>query len=169
MPKPLLDRLRPDSIAEFRLAASERYRDGEAAATNDRRTAAIYLWGYAAEMTIKAAYFSIASFRPTQNITRQDLDSAKTIAIKQHQVNWTNPRSLHNVAAWAELLIKIRPLSPLTSYGNANFGAEVQTKCRVVQVLWSEQLRYHKNVAYQHEVDQMKEAVDWLLNRSLSL
>ena len=50
MPKPLLSRLQPDSIAEFRAAARQRFLDGEVAAANDRRTVAVYLWGYAAEM-----------------------------------------------------------------------------------------------------------------------
>ena len=31
-------------------AASERFEDGRVAAASDRRTAAIYLWGYAADM-----------------------------------------------------------------------------------------------------------------------
>ena len=169
MPIALRDRLRPDSIAEFRRAAAERFLDGEAAAAAARRTAAIYLWGYAAEMTIKAAYFSLIGHRAAQTITRQDLDGAKAIAIKTHKVSWSHPGNLHNVAAWAELLVTVRSLSPQSSYSSPAFGPEVQNCCRTVSKLWSEQLRYHKNVAYRHEVHRMRATVVWLLDRSSQL
>ena len=76
MPKPLLDRLQPDSIAEFRLAAQQRFLDGEIAGDRDRRTAAIYLWGYAVEMLLKAAYFEVDGFPERQPILIQDLKNA---------------------------------------------------------------------------------------------
>lgn len=58
MPRRLLQRCQPDSIAEFRSASRQRYDDGLSLAIQGRRTGAIYLWGYAIEMTLKAAYFS---------------------------------------------------------------------------------------------------------------
>lgn len=73
MPRPLLTRLQPDSIAEFRAAAGQRFLDGEAAAAGNRRTAAIYLWGYAVEMIIKAAYFQVDGFSERQTILPSDL------------------------------------------------------------------------------------------------
>ena len=59
MPRGLRARCQPDSIREFRAAARQRFQDGLTAAAGERRTAAIYLWGYAAEMTLKAAYFAL--------------------------------------------------------------------------------------------------------------
>src|SRR3954471_35739 len=59
MPKRLLTRCRPDSVREFRVSARHRYNDGLTAAAGGRGLAAIYLWGYCAEMTLKAAYFSL--------------------------------------------------------------------------------------------------------------
>ena len=58
MPRRLIDRCQPDSIREFRASAQHRYNDGLALSGLGNRTSAIYLWGYAAEMTLKAAYFS---------------------------------------------------------------------------------------------------------------
>lgn len=169
MPRPLLARLNPDSIAEFRAAALERFRDGEAAAALDRRTAAIYLWGYAAEMIVKAAYFSLAQYPMDQPITFADLASAKLIATRQHQITWLNPSNYHNIVAWAELLTKVRASSPKTRYPDPYFGVEVLGACFEVQRSWTEQLRYHKNVAYRHELIRVKAAAEWLLLRSFSL
>lgn len=61
MPRRLIERCRPDSIHEFRVSAQQRYQDGLSLARPPNRnlTAAIYLWGYAVEMTLKAAYFSL--------------------------------------------------------------------------------------------------------------
>ena len=58
MPKRLLARCRPDCIDEFRQAAESRFNDGLQLAAQGRRLGAIYLWGYGAEMAVKAAYFS---------------------------------------------------------------------------------------------------------------
>ncbi len=59
MPRRLLDRCNDDSLREFRAAARQRFNDALVLAANGRRTGAIYLWGYAVEMTLKAAYFSM--------------------------------------------------------------------------------------------------------------
>jgi len=169
MPRPLLSRLRPDSITEFRAAARQRWLDGQAAAAKDRRTAAIYLWGYAAEMTIKAAYFSLINLSAAQPLTIADLSGARNTGINQYQINWPNQGKFHNVAAWAELLINVRHSSPTIRYADPAFASEIRSRCRTVSLLWSEQLRYHKNIIYQPEIDQMEEAVEWLLLQSLQL
>src|SRR2546421_3835698 len=69
MPRRLIDRCQPDSIREFRISARQRYQDGLALAGAGNRTAAIYLWGYAAEMTLKAAYFSLFGLADDDVIT----------------------------------------------------------------------------------------------------
>ena len=68
MPKRLPDRCQPDSIREFQASARQRYNDGVAAAATGRSLAAIYLWGYAAEMVLKAAYFSAMGFEPDNTL-----------------------------------------------------------------------------------------------------
>jgi hypothetical protein len=54
VPRRLLARCQSDSVREFRASAQQRYNDGLSAVVADRRLAAIYLWGYSAEMTLKA-------------------------------------------------------------------------------------------------------------------
>jgi len=125
MPRRLLERCRPDSIREFRAAARQRYDDALALATSGHRTGAIYLWGYSAEMTLKAAYFSLVGLAETDVITWQ---GHLQPAINRGQgmgVPWPRPGAGHNVSAWAELLVAERALTTATAYAT-EFGLNVQ-------------------------------------------
>ena len=125
MPRTLLNRCHPDSIREFRAAALRRYDDGLRLAVADRRTGAVYLWGYAAEMTLKAAYFSLIGLADrdviTWNINIQPaINRGRGLGIW-----WPNQGAGHNVRAWAELLVAGRALSPATALP-APFQLELQ-------------------------------------------
>jgi hypothetical protein len=79
---PLIARVpRDHSIHEFRAAAGLRYWEARRLAIAGDRLAAIYLWGYTAEMLLKAAYFRLRGWLPTQSITLVDLQNAKSYAI----------------------------------------------------------------------------------------
>jgi hypothetical protein len=69
MPRRLIERCQPESVCEFRASARQRYDDGFALAAAGNRTAAIYLWGYAPEMILKAAYFSLSGLGEHDAIT----------------------------------------------------------------------------------------------------
>jgi hypothetical protein len=167
MPKYLLARRQPDSIREFRTAASERFKDARAARTAGRRTASIYLCGYAAEMTLKAAYFASIGFPPTRPITTRDLEAARNVGIGTYRILW--PGRFHNVRAWSELLVEHRSRTPGGKYLLASFGDEIKERGRRIEPIWSETLRYHKNIAYHHEVERVMAAAGWLLNNALEL
>lgn len=167
MPKRLIDRCCPDSIFEFRLAAQQRFLDGLSLAPSGRRTAAIYLWGYAAEMTLKAAYFHLIGFPPTQRITMADLRRAAANAPSLGIV-WPG-NNLHNLEAWTQLLVLSRAATPGWAYADTSFGNRVVAIGRQLQHLWNEVLRYHRNVAYLYEVARVKTATEWLLLNSLQL
>ncbi len=165
MPKLLLDRCRLDSISGFREAARTRFVDGTAAAELGRRTAAIYLWGYAAEMTIKAAYFAATGFEDGRAITIGDLRDAVNSRLAS-TIDWSGQGRLHHVPAWAELLVELRASDPKLVYADPKFGGEIVGMGRRFRRVWSETLRYHENVAYEHEVRRIRDAADWFLGHS---
>ena len=168
MPRRLLDRCRDDSIREFRLAARRRFDDALALAAAGQRTGAIYLWGYVAEMTLKAAYFSVIGIAESETIRwRQDLLPAIELG-RTRGIDWPRKGEGHNVRAWAELLILERAATPATAYP-APFGLEVQRKGQQIGQLWRETLRYSKNFAYPHEVRQVGQAAEWLIVHSYDL
>jgi len=162
VPKTLRDRCQPDSIREFHAAARERFLDGVSLSASDRRTAAVYLWGYVAEMTLKAAYFRFLGFAEDRHVTFQDLQNAvargRSLGIGWPQSGWG-----HNVRAWAELLVNARASVPGQAYPSTRLGAMIQRTGQRLERIWSETLRYHKNVAYPYEVNQARDAARWFL------
>src|SRR5437879_6241571 len=105
---PLIARTPADhSIRDFRAAAGLRYREARRLAIAGDRLAAIYLWGYTAEMLLKAAYFRLRGWLPTQAITLTDIRDARNYAISNLHVSWPQP-NLHDLSRWCELLIEQR-------------------------------------------------------------
>jgi hypothetical protein len=162
VPKRLKDRWRPECIREFRAAARLRYNDGLTLAGQGRRTGAIYMWGYSAEMTLKAAYFSLAladNAPINWNVHIQPaIHHGRTVRL----IAWPHQGAGHNVRAWAELLVADRAALPGMAY-DPDTGLQIQTCGQRIGQLWSETLRYHNNLAYPHEVTQVRLAAEWLL------
>lgn len=120
------------------------------------------MWGYCAEMVVKAAYFSL-TLTETDTITwgghiQPAIHHGRTVRL----IAWPNPGQGHNVRAWAELLVVERASVPGMAYSAAD-AQQIQACGQRIGLLWSETLRYHKNVAYIHEVTQVRLAAEWLL------
>jgi len=169
VPRRLLERCQPDSIREFRAAARQRFDDGLVLSAAGKRTAAIYLWGYAAEMILKAAYFSAVGLGDVDGITW----NAHLLPAIHHGrvavgIQWPHQGQGHNVRAWAELLIATRASTAGKAYP-PSFGTGVLTHGQRIEQVWSETLRYHKNYAYPHEVRRVREAAEWYLSNSYLL
>lgn len=73
----------------------------------------------------------------------------------------------HEVQGWAELLIAER--LHLNIPHSQDVALKIQSCGKKFRRLWTESLRYHKNVAYSHEMNQVREAAEWLLARSEDL
>ncbi len=162
MPRSLPNRCAPDSIREFRAASQQRFRDAVSLVEKERRTAAIYLWGYCVEMVLKAAYFRLIGYAEDQPITRPDLTGAARSASAVGVV-WPNPNQLHDLSLWGQLLV-FRRTHTATAYP-IRFGSRVLSQSLLVQRVWRETLRYHKNVAYEYEVQKVREAAEWFLSQ----
>ena len=124
--------------------------------------AAIYLWGYCAEMLLKAAYFSFIGINEDSPLNlRTDINAAinrgRTLGI-----NWPQRGQGHNVCAWSELLILERANASNKAY-TVDFNNKVQMYGQRIGQLWNETLRYHKNKPYAYEIRQVQEAAEWFL------
>jgi hypothetical protein len=156
MPKRLLDRRRRETINEYRAAARERIADGEALAASGRATSAIYLWGHAAEMALKACYFECIRFGSTQQITRLDRKHAEGRAVVLSTAK-PAPANFHDLEFWAELLVAERRNQgrPFAVVANT----VLLNSARRLSVLWSESLRYSSNKAYNYAVAQVRSMI----------
>lgn len=165
MPLPLPDRCRPDSVAEFRAAALRRYADGLALAESgvrERRTGAVYLWGYSVEMVLKAAVFAAFGYDQRDPIELDDLKVWKQLAAS---VGMTWGGALHAVDQWGRLIVCLRGTLPGVTPLPAAAARQVEDRSARVQLLWRETLRYHPNVAYPWELAEMREHCEWFLGR----
>lgn len=117
-------------------------------------------------MLLKAAFFEAEGFDPVSAITLADVASAKGKA-GGFGILWAG--NLHNLRAWAEVLVATRAATPGFSYPSPLFAGEIVWYAASVYRLWSEVLRYHKNVAYLFEVNQVRKATEWLLTNARSL
>jgi hypothetical protein len=161
MPKRLIDRLRADSIQEFRTTARQRFADGELLAGAGRGLAAIYFWGYAAEMALKASYFDSILFDPRRPIERVDLRSA-VVRARALGVPWSSAGNLHDLAAWASIVVAERRFrgNPFQARNAVRLIRAAQRLFR----LWRETLRYRSNRAYSYEVEQVRYYVRLIMN-----
>lgn len=167
MPRRLLTRCQPDSIREFRASARQRYDDGLTAIAGGRGLAAIYLWGYCAEMLLKAAYFSMLGVGEGTHLVMGVHISPAIYLGRGLGIAWPQAGQGHNVCAWAELLILERATHPNPAMAySADFGNQVQANGQRISQHWNETLRYHKNKPYAHEIRQVREAAEWLLVNS---
>src|SRR5262249_7006483 len=137
MPRRLPERWQPESIREFRASAQLRFEDGLALAGAGHRTGAIYLWGYSAEMTLKAAYFRLTGLAETDIITwAGHIHPAIQRGRVTFLIAWPLPGQGHNVRAWAELLVAERAATPGAAYA-VPFDQQVQDQGQVIGQLWS--------------------------------
>ena len=160
MPKRLLSRFQPDSIVEFRAAAMQRSLDALALETGGRRSGAIYLWGYVAEMTLKAAFFEASG------VDRFEAIPLKKLREGLATLPGVDGRQLHHLGLWAQALVRLRGTVPSLLYPDPAFGSVVIAKAQALYGLWRETIRYHKNVAYSHELSRARGAAEWLFLHS---
>jgi hypothetical protein len=161
----LVARFAPDSIAQFFAAARVRDVDAQQLALAGRGTAAIYLWGYAAEMTLKGAWFALIGFAEDQVISSADLGSAEKQA-NGYLIQWPKAGRWHAIFAWAQLLTQHR-ITLRGAYPDPQFPAAVMHHSQRIYQRWRETMRYKKNRAYDHEVRAVAESVAWLLAHDL--
>ena len=163
VPKRLLERWRPECIREFRATARLRYDDGLSLAGQGRRTGAIYMWGYCAEMSLKAAYFSLTLADTTPITGEGHLQPAIQRGRTIMMIAWPHQGAGHNVRAWGRVRwLPNAAATPGRAYAPA-VARLVQTCGQRIGQLWNESLRYHDNLAYQHEVTRVRLATEWLL------
>lgn len=160
---PLVDRVttRPHTVRAFRAAAGARFREGVKLAVADRPLGAVYLFGYAAEMLLKAAYFRLAEWAANEEIALDHVGDARRHAVQNLEVRWAG--NLHDLGAWAELLIRDR-----TRRGQPYprpFSRRLRARVSRLYANWRESLRYHDARPFAGELASIRESAAWLLTR----
>jgi len=148
-----------ETCGSFRTAAEERFWDGFALATEcgDRRMGAIYLFGYVAEILLKAAFYRAIGLADTAPVGLG--------AIRAH-ASWQG-RNFHDIRALALLLVDHRrqtgaPFDPA-------FAGLLAMHAATVDANWNESLRYREISASDAEVVEVYRSVEWIRDNAYVL
>lgn len=163
---PLLARIQGHhSIRYFRGAARMRFQEAQRLFLGGERLGAVYLSGYVAEMILKAAYFRLRGWLPSDPITLGHLHFARSYA--QHTLRIVGPNNLHDLTGWLNLLIAQRNQQQMAYPHRLHRG--LSTRVHRIASNWRPDLRYHTNRPHAAEVRMTLQAAQWILDRALVL
>jgi hypothetical protein len=149
-----------DTVPILERAAGQRSTEADTLRKAGHGLAAIYLYGYSAEMRVKAAYFRF-------DLRQQDLDPQTVLdhprrssAVGQFEMLGLPKRpGAHDILGWAQLLVAKR--ASLSMRYESALEREVVNQARVISDRWNETLRYRLNTPYGHEVRLVHETAVW--------
>jgi hypothetical protein len=157
MSKTLAEQLGYDTISRFVKSAPLRLEEGDVL-SKDYRLAAIYLYGYAAEMILKAAYFKNLRYPVIAEIDRDTRNRAMAVA----QMNGFMQRDPHDIAGWARLLVWDRATLHTPAYEPA-LSRQIVAKAITIYENWRPEMRYRNTSPAVATVAIVRSAVGWLV------
>jgi hypothetical protein len=152
----------PETVGGFLAAAEARFREGIVLLSHGCRAGAVYVFGYCAEMTVKAAgarYF--LGYGPADVFVHpRDLDNIKADA----RALGVTIRNGHDAPGFAQWLVKRRRAngSPYDPSFEGDFLANVDA----AHALWSTEMRYHdfEGAVPERDAQEVFRAVRWLMS-----
>lgn len=156
-----------DSVANFERASRRNYLDAEALRRAERRFGAIYLYGYAVEMTLKAAYFrTLFVARGMSVTTKTNRKTRNDEWHLRHQLSSPASPSLfaerhnqHDIEVWALLLVWRR--NNLEMGYPSRFAGQITDRATNVFRNWREYMRYRSSPVPRHELAGVREDCLW--------
>lgn len=154
----------PETVQDFALASDEKYWEGISLLVSGRRSAGIYLLGYAAEMILKNACFLTEGARPFDYVGAR-LAPIRSWARKN--LPGVPDESYHSLWFWGRVLRKKRMLlgRPLSR----RLDSSLAQRTHRLYGLWIVDMRYKPDEALEREAESVHEDVTWLRDRRLQL
>ncbi len=162
---PLAEHLAPDTITRLERAAKQRVADADCLNSNGRRMVALYLLGYAVEMSLSATYFRSVGFALNTPIDRETRKRRMTQA---RQIRSPDGEPLmssdpHPLVGWARYLEWQRELSGAPSDQEKARLRESIRRAGIVYRHWRPELRYKLTEARGPQFAEVRLAVDWFV------
>lgn len=167
---PLAERLASDTVARLERAALQRFTTAEFLRTS-RRLAALYLYGYTAEICLSAAYYRRAGFNPNAPIDR---DTRQRRMAQARQLRTTAGEPLmtsdpHPLVGWARFLEWQRLASGDLPAEDAQRLREAIHKAIAIYNYWRPELRYKTLEITENQLDEVRRAARWLIDNQAKL
>jgi hypothetical protein len=165
------ERLSPDTINKLERAAQHRYQSANILLKEKRRLAALYFYGYTAEICLSAAYFRSAGFSPNAEIDR---DTRRRRMGQARLLEMPNGERLmssdpHPVPGWARFLEYQRILVGKLEAQDRQRLREAINKATLIYGYWRPELRYKVVDINDEQLQKVQKAAKWLLDNQTHL
>jgi hypothetical protein len=163
----LVKRSGSDSLGKLEKAARARMRDAEALHQRGHCLAAVYLYGYVIEISLKTAYYRLIGLTPSTSINRLLHRRPAEDLIKKMGGLPAHPQGPtiagHNVIGWARLIDQERSSTKsICTPFDLGFANELHRRMQDVFSCWAEFLRYRANRPYNEEVANVRNTARWI-------
>ncbi len=165
------ERLSPDTIARLERAAEHRFETAEILRINRRRLAALYMYGYSAEICLSAAYYRSAGFPRHATIDR-DTRQRRLAQARQLRTERDEPlmnSDPHPLVGWARFLERQRLLAGGLSQQAEQRLREAINKAALIYSYWRPELRYKITEITDRQLQEVRQAVRWLVENQEQL
>lgn len=167
---PLAERIAPDTIASLERAAQQRFATAELLRTK-RRLAALYFYGYSAEICLSAAVFRRKGFPPQRSIDRATLRELMKQARETRTASgeFLMSSDSHPLVGWARVLQWNRSAAGTLSTDDAQRLREAVRKAITIYRHWRPELRYKTLDVRETHLDEVRRAAKWLIDNRARL
>jgi hypothetical protein len=157
MAKKQLEMFGPDTISKFEKSAQMRIAEGDLLA-KDHPLTAIYLYGYAAEMTLKAAYFRNLGFGAVDEIDPNERNRAMARARASDLMGF-DP---HDIPGWARLLVRDKGTIHLPAY-HSRLEKKIVANAISIYENWRPEMRYRHTTPARPTVIRVRDLAQWIV------
>jgi hypothetical protein len=165
----LAERLAPDTIARLERAAQQRFATAELL-RRERRLAALYFYGYSAEICLSTAYFRHLGFgrnMPIDRDTRQRrMAQARQVRENGEFLMSSDP---HPLVGWARFLQWQRKSSGGLSEADQERLREAIKNAIVIYNYWRPEMRYKILEYSEKQLDEVRRAARWFIDNQENL
>jgi hypothetical protein len=165
MVKTLSQQFGPDTVRKFERAAPQRLEEAATLVAGEHRLVAIYLYGYAIEMLLKAAYFK--QILRHASTTEIDRETRMRVEARARQSGFMS-REPHDFAGWARLLVTDRRDLKNDEY-EKRFGQQIVDKATLAYGKWRPEMRYRVTDASEDDVKAIRSVAEWFLQKYPSM
>jgi len=160
----IIGKIGPDTVSRLERAAERRCAEADWLSEGKHHLAALYFYGYVAEIVLGLTYFRMIGYNAKEPILRDALN--KTLKL-------TRSRSLmsdkaHPVDGWALLLIEERARLYPPAY-ERRMERLLRDRALVISENWSPKLRCRAIEIGEDQVTPVRESAHWLLENSQRL
>ncbi len=159
-------RLAPDTIIRLERAAQQRFITAEKMRAQNRPLAALYIFGYCAEICLTVASYRSSGFSPNAIIDR---DTRQRRMAQARQMRMPNGEPLmnsdpHPLVGWARYLQEQRRLVGNLTLQDEQRLNEAVNKAVIIYRYWRPELRYKVTDIDDQHLQQVRQAAKWMLD-----